>query len=62
MVVEKEAEPDDRPRPQAAVMREDKPQRPYDVRGGGEQHLALEERFADQPELVELEIAQARHE
>ena len=34
VVVEKEAEPDDRPRPQAAVMREDKSQRPDDVRGG----------------------------
>ena len=32
VIVEKEAEPDDRPRPQAAVMREDKAQRPDDMR------------------------------
>ena len=59
MVVKKEAEPDDRPRPQSPVVREDKPQGPDDVRCGGEQDLTLDQRFADEPELVMLEIAQS---
>ena len=59
VVVKEEAEPDDRPRPQAAVVGEDEPQRPDDVGGRGKQHLALVQRLADQAELVELEVAQA---
>ena len=31
MVIKKEAEPDNRPRPQTAVVRENEPQRPNDV-------------------------------
>src|SRR5262245_18645661 len=59
MVVEKQAEPDQPGRPQPAMMRQDEAKRPDDVRSGAEQNLALQQRFADEPELVVFEIAQA---
>src|SRR5581483_10426284 len=59
VVVEKEAEPDDRPRPQALVVREDEPQGPNDMGGGSEQNLALDERLAHQAKLVIFKVAQA---
>ena len=59
MIIEKEAEPQDRPGPQAPVMRQNEAQRPDDMGRGLEQHFALDQRFAHQPEFIMLEIAQA---
>ncbi len=39
-------------------MRQQKAQRPDDVRRGGKQHLAFPQRFGDEPELILLQIAQ----
>ena len=40
-------------------VRQDEPQRPHDVRRDAQQHLALHQRLAHQPELEVLEVAQA---
>ena len=40
-------------------MRQDKPHRPDDVRRRTQQHLALDQRFADEPKLVIFQIAQS---
>ena len=59
VVIDEEAETDDRPRAQAAVMGQDEPERTDDVRGRPQQHLALDQRFMDETEVVVLEIAEA---
>ena len=59
MVVEEKAEADEPPRPEAGMVRQDEAERPDDVRRSAEKHLALDQRLAHQPELVELEIAEA---
>ncbi len=59
MVVEEQPEAQQPGRPQPGVMRQHEAQRPDDVRRRTQQHLALDQRLADQPELVVFEIAQA---
>src|SRR3546814_1658817 len=59
VVVEEEAEADHPGRPQPLVVGQNEAQRPDDVRGRAQQHLALDQRLAHQPELVVLEITQA---
>ena len=59
MIVEKQAEPQDRPRPEAVMMRQHEAQRPDDMRRCVEQHLAFDQGLAYQPELIVLEIAQS---
>ena len=58
MVVEKEPEPHHPAGPGRVGVRHDEPQRPDDVRRHPPHDLPLGERFADEPELVVLEIAQ----
>ena len=58
MVIEEQAEPQYPGRTQAFVMRQDKPQRPDDVRRLPEQHFTLNQGFPHQPEFVVLQIAQ----
>ena len=58
MVVEKEAQPEEGRGTHPLAVRQHEPQRTDDVRRRLEQHFAFDERFADQPELVVLEIAQ----
>ena len=58
MVVEEQAEADQPGRSQRCLMRQHEGQRPDDVRGVAKQHLALDQRLADQAELVIFEIAQ----
>ena len=59
MVVEEQAEADQPGRALLRAVRQHEAHRPDDVRGRGQQHLALDQRLAHQPELVVLEIAQA---
>ena len=59
MVVEEQAEPDEPGRPHVRHVRQDEAHRPDDVRRRPQQHLALDQRLADQPELVIFEVAQA---
>ena len=58
MVVQKEPGADHPSWPQPGMVRQHEPQRPYDMRRGAPQHLALGERFAYQAEGVMLQIAQ----
>ena len=59
MVVEEEPDADHPRRAQVRLVRQHERERLDEVRRDGEQHLALGERFGDQPELVVLEVAQA---
>ena len=59
MVVEEETEADQRPGAEAGMVRQHEAQRPGDVRRHPQQHLALGQRRAHQPELAVLEVAQA---
>ena len=59
MVVKEQPEPEQPGRPQLAVMRQDEPQRLDDVRRHPPQHLALDQRLADQAEFVILEVSQS---
>ena len=59
MVVEEEAEAQQPGRAQARVMRQDETQGADDVGRDAPEDLALDQRLADQPELVIFEIAQA---
>ena len=59
MVVEKESEADQPGRAQSLVMGEDEAQRPDDVGGGPQQHLAFPQGLADQAEFAVFEVAQA---
>ena len=59
MVVEEEAEADEPGRPLLRRVRQHEAHRPDDVRRRAQQHLALDQRLAHQPELVIFEIAQA---
>ena len=58
MVVEEQAEPHQPGRPVLRAVRQHEAQRPDDVGCGLQQHLALDQRLAHQPELVIFEIAQ----
>ena len=59
VVVEEQAEADQPSRALFGRVRQDEAHRPDDVRGGGEQHLALDQRLAHEAELVIFEVAQA---
>ena len=59
MVVEEQAEPDEPGRAHLRHVRQHEAHRPDDVRRGAQQHLALDQRLAHQPELVVFEVAQA---
>ena len=59
MVVKEEPQPQHPARAQMGLVRQHEAQRPGEVRGLGEQHLALLQRLAHQPELVMFEVAQA---
>jgi hypothetical protein len=59
VIVEQQPQPQQPGRPQAAMMRQDEPQWPDDVRCHLPQHFALLEGFAHQPELVMLQVPQA---
>ena len=59
VVVNEEPCTDDRPRPQAAVIRKDEAERVDQMRRRAQQHLALRQRLMNQPEVVVLEIAKA---
>src|SRR5580704_7696546 len=59
VVIDKEAEPQQPCRPKPIVMRQNKTKRPDDVRRNSPEDLALDQRLADQPELIIFEIAQA---
>ena len=59
VVVDRQAEAEQPGGPEAGVVRQHEAQRPGDVRRARKQHLALDQRLADQPELVVFEVAQA---
>ena len=59
IVVHEETEAQQPGRAQTGVMRQHKTQRMNDVRGDLPQHLALEQRLADQTEFIVLKIAKA---
>ena len=59
MVVEEQTEADEPRRPHVRHVRQHEAHRPDDVGRRPQQDLALDQRLADQPELVILEIAQA---
>ncbi len=59
MVVQPQAQADQPDRALLRAVRQDHAHRPDDMRGGLEQHLALDQRLAHQPELVVLQVAQA---
>ena len=59
MVVEEQAEPHQPGRAILGAVRQHEAHRPDDVRRGLEQHFALDQRLAHQPEFVIFEIAQA---
>jgi hypothetical protein len=59
VVVEQEPQPDQPRRPLLGRVGQDERERADDVRGRAQQHLALDQRLPDQPELVVLEVAQA---
>ena len=58
MVVQEETRANHPCRPQMRLVRQHEQQRLDDVRRGAQQHLALRQRFADEPEFVVLEVAQ----
>ena len=58
VVVEEQPEADLPARPQPRHVRQDELHRPDEVRGDAQQALALDQRFAHQAELEELEVAQ----
>ncbi len=59
VVVEEQAHADHPHRPHRRIVRDQEAQRPDDVRRIPQQHLALGERLAHQPELVVLQVAKA---
>ena len=59
MIVEEQAEAHEPGRALLGRMRQHEAHGPDDVRGGVQQHLALDQRLAHQAELVIFEIAQA---
>ena len=56
VVVEEETQPDQPPGPQPVVVREHEAQRPDDVRGVAQQHLALLQRVAHEAKLALLQV------
>ena len=58
MIVQKQTDPDQPCGPCILVMRQDKSQRPDDVRGHGPQRFAFHQRFAHEAEFVMFQIAQ----
>ena len=59
MIVEEQSQPQQPCRPQAAMVRQHEAQRADDMRRDPPQDFALDQRLADQPELVIFEVAQA---
>ncbi len=59
VIVEKQPEPQQPGGPQLPMMRKDEAQRLDDVRRHPPQHLALDQRLADQAKLIIFEVAQA---
>ncbi len=59
MIVEEKPEADEPRGPVLRGMRQHEAHRPDDMRGGGEQDFALDQRLAHQAEFVIFEIAQA---
>ena len=59
VIIEKQPEPQQPGRPQLLMMRKDEAQRLDDVRRHPPQHLALDQRLADQAKLIIFEVAQA---
>ena len=59
VVVQEEPGADHPGRPQVRIVWHDEVQRPHDVRGGAEQHLALAQRLAHEGEVELLQVAQA---
>ncbi len=59
VVIQEQAGANHPGRAQVRTMRQHEAHRPDDVRGFGQEYLALGERFAHQAELVVLQIAQA---
>ncbi|MGY3412222.1 hypothetical protein ACVWZV_008335 [Bradyrhizobium sp. GM5.1] len=59
VVIEKEAEAQQPGWPQARMVRQNETQGANDVRRDAPENLALDQRLANQPELVIFEIAQA---
>jgi len=59
MVVEEQTEAHEPGRPEPRAVRQDEAQRPDEMRRRTQQHLALDQRLADQAEGAVLEIAQA---
>ena len=58
MIVQEQPQPDQPGRTQTLVVRQHEAHRPGDVRGHAQQHLALDQRLAHQPEFVIFQIAQ----
>jgi hypothetical protein len=59
VVVQEQADPNHPRRPQVLIVRHHEVQWPHDVRRGVQEHLALDERFADQAEVKILQVPQA---
>ena len=59
VVVEKQTEPEHPARPQMPVVGQNEAQGPDDMGSDLEQSLAFDQCLADEPELVEFEVAQA---
>ena len=59
VVVEKQTQPDHPPGSKPGMMREHEAQRPYDVRGVAQQHLAFLKRVAHEAEIAVFQVAQS---